>query len=71
MSRSGDAVYLDHAASTPLRAEVREAMLEVFAHRHGNPSSASMITLLSRFSQFWQCLPRDFVKNAAGPTAAA
>lgn len=35
-----DAVYLDHAASTPLRAEAREAMLDVLARLPGNPSSA-------------------------------
>jgi len=32
-------VYLDHAATTPLRPEVREAMLGVLADRWGNPSS--------------------------------
>jgi cysteine desulfurase len=40
VSRSADAVYLDHAASTPLRAEVREAMLDAMARHAGNPSSA-------------------------------
>ena len=34
-----DPVYLDHAATTPLRAPVREAMLAVLAERWGNPSS--------------------------------
>lgn len=34
-----DAVYLDHAATTPLRAEVRDAMLPAFEGRWGNPSS--------------------------------
>jgi cysteine desulfurase len=32
-------VYLDHAATTPLRPEVREAMLGVMDGRWGNPSS--------------------------------
>lgn len=32
-------VYLDHAATTPLRPEVREAMLAVLGERWGNPSS--------------------------------
>jgi cysteine desulfurase len=32
-------VYLDYAATTPLRAEVREAMLGVLDGRWGNPSS--------------------------------
>ncbi|CAN5812768.1 cysteine desulfurase NifS [soil metagenome] len=32
-------IYLDHAASTPVRREVREAMLPFFTERFGNPSS--------------------------------
>jgi cysteine desulfurase len=32
-------VYLDYAATTPVRAEVREAMLAVQGERWGNPSS--------------------------------
>ena len=31
-------VYLDHAATTPLRAEAREAMLPFLGERFGNPS---------------------------------
>lgn len=34
-----DPVYLDHAATTPVRAEVLEAMLPFFGARFGNPSS--------------------------------
>jgi cysteine desulfurase len=34
-----DPVYLDHAATTPVRAEVLEAMLPWFTTRFGNPSS--------------------------------
>ena len=30
-------VYLDHAATTPLRAEAREAMLPYLGERFGNP----------------------------------
>ena len=33
-------VYLDHAASAPVRAEVRDAMLPLLGELHGNPSSA-------------------------------
>ena len=33
------AIYLDHAATSPLRAEVLEAMLPYLAEHHGNPSS--------------------------------
>src|SRR4051812_30446831 len=32
-------VYLDHAATTPVRQEVLEAMLPFFGPRFGNPSS--------------------------------
>src|SRR5256885_1966511 len=32
-------VYLDHAATTPVRAEVLEAMLPYYGPRFGNPSS--------------------------------
>jgi cysteine desulfurase len=34
------AIYLDHAATTPLRREVLEAMLPVLTESFGNPSSA-------------------------------
>ena len=36
---SNMSVYLDHAATTSLRPEVREAMLPYFADQFGNPSS--------------------------------
>src|SRR5213075_3422523 len=32
-------IYLDHAATTPVRAEVLEAMAPFFGPRFGNPSS--------------------------------
>lgn len=35
-----DAIYLDYAATTPVREEVREAMLPFLEGRFGNPSSA-------------------------------
>jgi len=34
-----DPIYLDHAATTPMRDEVREAMAPYFSQRFGNPSS--------------------------------
>jgi cysteine desulfurase len=34
-----DPIYLDHAATTPVREEVLEAMLPFFGPRFGNPSS--------------------------------
>jgi cysteine desulfurase len=35
----GPELYLDHAATTPVRAEVRDAMLPFLGERFGNPSS--------------------------------
>ena len=35
----GSRIYLDHAATTPVRVEVREAMEPFFSERFGNPSS--------------------------------
>ncbi len=37
--RSTMAIYLDHAATSPLRPEVLEAMLPYLTEHHGNPSS--------------------------------
>src|SRR5438034_9142820 len=34
-----DLIYLDHAATTPVRQEVLEAMLPFYGPRFGNPSS--------------------------------
>jgi len=38
-SSSGDRIYLDHNATTPLRLEVVAAMVAVLRDAHGNPSS--------------------------------
>ena len=39
MSTSGKTIYMDHAATTPVRKEVLEAMLPYFGGSFGNPSS--------------------------------
>jgi cysteine desulfurase len=39
ISEMPDPIYLDHAATTPVRAEVLEAMLPFYGPRFGNPSS--------------------------------
>ena len=39
MAESGRAIYMDHAATTPVRLEVVEAMLPHFNRSFGNPSS--------------------------------
>ena len=40
MTRTADFAYLDHAATTPLCAAAREAMLEFADERFANPSGA-------------------------------
>ena len=39
MTTSGKTIYMDHAATTPVRDEVMEAMLPYFSGSFGNPSS--------------------------------
>jgi cysteine desulfurase len=41
-------VYLDHAATTPLRAEVLEAMMPWLTSRYGNPSGAHSVGQAAR-----------------------
>src|SRR5260221_11919152 len=38
-------IYLDHAATTPVRPEVLDAMLPWFSERFGNPSSVHRVGL--------------------------
>ena len=45
---SNRVVYLDHAATTPVRSEVLEAMLPYFSEAFGNPSSLYAIAGESR-----------------------
>ncbi len=45
---SGKLIYMDHAATTAVRAEVLEAMLPYFSERYGNPSSLYSLAQESR-----------------------
>ncbi|WP_214021166.1 cysteine desulfurase NifS [Methanoculleus sp.] len=54
-------VYMDHAATTPVRPEVVEAMLPYFSERFGNPSS---LYALAREAE-------EAVEEARGRVAAA
>ena len=38
-------IYLDHAATTPVRPEVLDAMLPYFTEHFGNPSSVHRVGL--------------------------
>lgn len=48
MSTSGKIIYMDHAATTPVRREVLEAMLPYFTSNFGNPSSIYTIAQEAR-----------------------
>lgn len=48
MSSPGKLVYMDHAATTPLRSEALEAMLPYFTESYGNPSSIYTLAQESR-----------------------
>ena len=54
-------VYMDHAATTPVRPEVARAMLPYFSERFGNPSS---LYALAREA-------KEAVEEARGKVAAA
>ena len=48
MSTSSSLIYMDHAATTPVRPEVLEAMLPYFSESFGNPSSIYTLAQESR-----------------------
>src|SRR5688500_689377 len=73
-----DPVYLDYAATTPLRAPVREAMLAVLGERWGNPSSlhrwgrearATLEDARARFAAVIGAAPAEVVFTRGGTEA--
>src|SRR5688572_28984904 len=73
-----DPVYLDCAATTPLRPEAREAMLDVLARRWGNPSSvhrwgrearAALEDARARFAGVIGAAPAEIVFTRGGTEA--
>lgn len=73
-----DPVYLDHAATTPLRPEAREALLDVLSRRWGNPSSvhrwgrearAALEDARTRFAAVIGAAPAEIVFTRGGTEA--
>ena len=48
-------IYLDHAATTPLRREVLDAMLPFLTEVYGNPSSAHAVGRAARAVRPTEC----------------
>jgi len=73
-----DPVYLDYAATTPLRPEARDAMLDVLSRRWGNPSSghhwgrearAALEDARARFAAVIGAAPAEVVFTRGGTEA--
>ena len=73
-----ETIYLDHAATTPVRPEVLEAMLPYFSDHYGNPSSLHRLdretgkALRKAHEQIagvLGCLPGEIVITASGTEA--
>ncbi len=71
-------IYLDNAASTPVRPEVREAMAEALTTTFGNPSSSHAAGRAARalvdrardqLSEVLNCRPREVVFTGGGSEA--
>jgi cysteine desulfurase len=67
--------YLDHAATTPVRPEVAEAMLPWLTGRYGNPSGGHAVAREARqaveeardeLAEALGCLPREVVFTSGG-----
>ncbi|TXK79349.1 cysteine desulfurase family protein [Paenibacillus sp. N3.4] len=70
-----NAIYLDHAATTPVHPDVLEAMLPFYTANFGNPSSTHSFgrgarTALNRFRDFMAkslgCLPAELIFTSGG-----
>jgi cysteine desulfurase len=73
-----ETIYLDHAATTPVRPEVLEAMLPFFGEHYGNPSSLHRLgretgralrDARERISAVLGCTPNEIVITASGTEA--
>jgi cysteine desulfurase len=73
-----DIIYLDHAATTPVRAEVLAAMLPYFSEHYGNPSSLHRLgretgkalrTAREQVADVLGCLPGEIVFTSSGTEA--
>ncbi len=73
-----DLIYLDHSATTPVRAEVLAAMLPYFSQHYGNPSSLHRLGRESakalraareQMAGVLGCLPGEIVVTSSGTEA--
>ena len=74
----GERVYMDHAATTPVRPEVRRRMMEVLEQAWGNPSSlhyagraarAVIDEARAQVAGLLHCQPREVIFTSGGTEA--
>jgi len=72
---TNEPIYLDHAATTPIRQEVLESMLPYFTHMFGNPSSVhrfgrdaktALTAARDSLAQRLGCSPSELVFTSGG-----
>jgi len=72
---TNEPIYLDHAATTPMRQEVLESMLPYFTHMFGNPSSVhrfgrdaktALTAARDSLAQRLGCSPSELVFTSGG-----
>lgn len=73
-----ETIYLDHAATTPVRPEVLEAMLPYFTEHYGNPSSLHRLgretgkalrAARQQMADILGCSPNEIIVTAGGTEA--